>query len=150
MRNSGTALLGFVLTLASSLRGGGWVSWSLIWGEGRWESRGQAGGVAWVVGLGWSVLGGAVCRMHAQDSAFTPSPSEVAVEILVFLFFFFIICPNWACMQLLLFYSFFVFCCWRCLSKCRHYSKGAPVLHSSLSHLGCCRKESPCLKGFPY
>lgn len=88
MRNSGTALLGFVLTLASSLRGGGWVSWSLIWGEGRWESRGQAGGVAWVVGLGWSVLGGAVCRMHAQDSAFTPSPSEVAVEILVFLFFF--------------------------------------------------------------
>ena len=42
-----------------------------------------------------------------------------------------IICPNCACPRLFLVpYCFFVFCCWRCLSKCKHCShcsKGSQV-----------------------
>ena len=40
----------------------------------------------------------------------------------------FIICPNCACRQFLVPYSFFVFCCWRRdLSRCKHSSKGSQV-----------------------
>lgn len=56
----------------------------------------------------WSAqpLGGAVCRDHAQYSAFAPSTSEVAVEFLVFLY----LVHNLP--QLFLIpYSFFVCCC---------------------------------------
>ena len=60
-------------------------------------------------------LGGGVCRGHLQYPIFAPGSSKVAVGF----FDLFVcsgsrICPNRACMRLLLVsYSFFVFCCWR-------------------------------------
>ena len=60
-------------------------------------------------------LGGGVCRGHLQYPIFAPGSSKVAVGF----FDLFVcsgsrICPNRACMWLLLVsYSFFVFCCWR-------------------------------------
>lgn len=60
-----------------------------------------------------------------QDPAVAPDPSEVAVEILVFLY---LVC-NLLQLGLHLFLfpsSFFVFCCWRCFSRCKHCSKGPP------------------------
>lgn len=37
-------------------------------------------------------------------------------------------CPKCACVQLfLVLYSFFAFCCSRCFSRCKHWSKGSQV-----------------------
>ena len=63
---------------------------------------------------------GAVCRGHAQSSAFAPSSSELASDFfLSFSIFLSIICPSCPGTQLFLVcYSFFAFCCWR-----RHLSR---------------------------
>ena len=71
-------------------------------------------------------LRGAVCRDRARDPAFAPGTLEVAVGFWPFGALF-VICPNCPRVRLFLVpYSFFVFCCWkRCLSRCKHCSKGA-------------------------
>ena len=53
-------------SLAFSLTGE-WASWFHIWGEGRGVSKGGLGGLP-------HLLGGGVCRGHAQYPAFAPEP----------------------------------------------------------------------------
>ena len=93
-------------------------------------------GSGWKGGLGGLPhFCGALCRGHAQYSAFAPDPpafapgsSEVAVGLLgLFCVLLSIIFPSCTCMQLFLVpYSFFVFCCSkRDLSRCKHCSTAA-------------------------
>ena len=75
------------------------------------------------------LLGGAVCRDHAQSPASALGTSEVAVGFWPFCTLLLIICPNCTCMQLFLVsYSLFVFCCSRRrLSRCKCSNKGSQV-----------------------
>ena len=74
-------------------------------------------------------LGEAVCRGHAQYPAFVPGTSEVAAGFWPFCILLFIICPNCACVRLLLApYSLFVsVACRGSLSRCKPSSKGSQV-----------------------
>ena len=99
----------------------GWRYWS-------------AGGVVYLVSqLLWQcwVWG------NAWYPAFASCSSEVEVGPLGLSLLLSIIYLNCACMQFLVPYSFFVFCCWRrYLSRCKccsTCSKGSPVLGHSLS-----------------
>ena len=97
----------------------------------KWAEWGLGGWLWPEEGLRWSahLLGGAAYRVHGQYPAFALDTSEVAVELGSFCILLFIICPNFACIQLFLFpYSFFAFCCWRRhLSRYKHCSKGTLV-----------------------
>ena len=100
------------------------MSWSLKWGEGRGGSVGRAGG-----GLRWPVrpLGGVVCRDHAEDPAFAPGTSEMAVGSWPFCILLFLIAPTAHALQLFLApCSFFVFCC--CGDVCSGVSNAAKGL----------------------
>ena len=80
----------------------------------KWAEWGLGGWLWPEEGFRWSahLFGGAVCRDHGQDPAFALGTLEVAVEFGSFCILLFIICPNFACIQLFLFpYSFFAICC---------------------------------------
>ena len=148
-RNSGKALLGPLLqqeewkqatgslahSPAHSLRRGRLVPYR-GWGEGRVQESGQRSGLGGLPTPLVVVLQGA-CIVPA----FALSSSEVAVGLLRFWGFFYIllpiVCSIFSCTQLFLVpYSFFVFCCSRRgLSRCKHwshYSKGSQLPGPSL------------------
>ena len=89
---------------------------------------------SWVLAFKWGAakpeFANTVCRNHAQDPAFAPGTSEVAVGLWPFCILLFTIAPTAHVVQLFLVpYSFFVLCCLRrCLSRCKHCSKGSKVL----------------------
>ena len=79
-------------------------------------------------------FGGVVCRGHAQYSDFVldallllPALQKWQMGFWSFCILLSIICPNCACIHLILVpYSFFEFCCSRRrLSSCKHCSKGS-------------------------
>ena len=109
----------------------GGTSLFLIWSKGRDVSRGQAGGVAWVVS---HPLGDVVLRGHAQYPAFTSDPlllleafQKWQLGFLVSMYLLSRIYSNSTCMQLFLVpYSFFIFCCSRRgVSRCKNCSTAA-------------------------
>ena len=93
-------------------------------------------GLGWIRGSGWrSGLGGlpsppwcSVQEIMHRTLPFAPGTSERTVGFWPFCIFS-IICPNWPRTHLFLIcYSIFVFCCSRrCLSRCKHCSKGSQV-----------------------
>lgn len=100
-------------------------SWSLKWGEGRGGSRGWARGAAWMAcpPCWWCTL------------FLLLAPKKWQLGVWSFCILLFVICPNWACMQLLAVtfgpFSFFVFCCSeeafvRC-KHCNQRSQAQPV-----------------------
>ena len=107
------------------------LQWGLFltWDEGRGLSRVRLGR-----GLGGFPLGGAVCKGHAQCSAFVPYPllllwalQRWQLGFLTSLYLLSRICPNYACLNLIIVpYSFLVFCCLRIgMSRCNHHSTEA-------------------------
>ena len=91
--------------------------------------RGRAGGVAWVVcpPPWWCCVQGAC----ASTLLLFLAPKKWQLGVWSFCILLFIICPNYTCAQLfeqlfLVPYGFFVLCRWRrCLSRCKHCSKGS-------------------------
>ena len=91
--------------------------------------------MGWVQGLGqrvaWVVcplLGGGVCRGHVQGPAFAPDTSEVAVGFWVFEYLVHNLSHPHMHMVTSSPFLFPCICCWkRCLSRCRHCSKGSQV-----------------------
>ena len=84
------------------------------------------------------IIGGGMCRGHAQYSAFAPIPLLLLQALqkwqvfLVSLYLLSIICPNWACMQLFL-VPYNIFCILLLEEWCgqvqalQHCSKGSEV-----------------------
>ena len=100
--------------------------WFLMQNEARDRSRGPEGLPRWSA----HPFGGAVCRRQVSYSALAPDTLlllsalwkwQLGFEL--FCIFLPIIFPNCTRTQLFLVpYSFFVFCCLRCLPRCQHCS----------------------------